>query len=113
MQKEMILILLIKEKFFTELKIRNHLKEKSNHINLKKTLHVDIRGVLNSDLYLAMKKVKAKEFNILYKVFYEHKNSPQYKALLAKKNALENYKKKTDEIISFLCIKLSFSFLLK
>ena len=82
-------LLLIKEKFFTELKIRNHLKEKSNHINLKKTIHVNIRGVLNSDLYLAMKKVKAKEFNILYKVFYEHKNSPQYKALLAKKKLKE------------------------
>ena len=82
-------LLLIKEKFFTELKIRNLLKEKSNHINLKNYIHVNIRGKLNSDLYFSMKKVKSKEFNILTKIFYEHKNSPQYKALLAKKKLKE------------------------
>ena len=82
-------LLLIKEKFFTELKIRNLLKEKSNYINLKNYIHVNIRGKLNSDLYFSMKKVKSKEFNILSKIFYEHKNSPQYKALLAKKKLKE------------------------
>ena len=82
-------LLLIKEKFFTELKLRNLLKEKSNYMNLKNYIHVNIRGKLNSDLYLSMKKVKSKEFNILSKVFYEHKNSPQYKALLAKKKLKE------------------------
>ena len=82
-------LLLIKEKFFTEIKLRNRLKEKSNYINLKNYIHVNIRGKLNSDLYFSMKKVKSKEFNILSKIFYEHKNSPQYKALLAKKKLKE------------------------
>ncbi len=36
-----------------------------------------------------MKNIKSKEYNILYKIFYEHKNSPQYKALLAKKKLKE------------------------
>ena len=82
-------LLLVKEKFFTELKQRNRLIEKTNHENLKNIIHVNIRGRLNSDLYLTTKKVKTKEFNILYKIFYEHKNSPQYKALLAKKKLKE------------------------
>ena len=82
-------LLLVKEKFFTEIKLRNRLKEKSNYINLKNYIHVNIRGKLNSDLYFSMKKVKSKEFNILSKIFYEHKNSPQYKALLAKKKLKE------------------------
>ena len=82
-------LLLVKEKFFTELKQRNRLIEKTNHENLKNIINVNIRGRLNSDLYLTTKKVKTKEFNILYKIFYEHKNSPQYKALLAKKKLKE------------------------
>ena len=82
-------LLLVKEKFFTELKQRNRLIEKTNHENLKNIIHVNIRGRLNSDLYLTTKKVKTKEFNILYKIFYEHKNSPQHKALLAKKKLKE------------------------
>ena len=82
-------LLLVKEKFFTELKQRNRLIEKTNHENLKNIIHVNIRGRLNSDLYLTTKKVKTKEFSILYKIFYEHKNSPQYKALLAKKKLKE------------------------
>ena len=52
-------------------------------------IHVNVRGKLNSNIYLNMKHLKSKESNILYKIFYEHKNSPQYKALQAKKKLKE------------------------
>ena len=82
-------LLLIKEKFYTELKQRNRLNEKTNQENIKTFIHVNIQGKLNSNPYLSMKKIKAKEFNILYKIFYEHKNSPQYKVLEAKRKMKE------------------------
>ena len=78
-------LLLIKEKFYSELQKRNNLDEKKNHINIKSNIHVNVRGKINSDLYFNMKNIKSKEYNILYKIFYEHKNSPQYKALEAKR----------------------------
>ena len=43
-----------------------------------------------------MKKIKIKEFKIFQKIFYEHKNSPEYKANEAKrkiKEKLEQQKK--------------------
>ena len=82
-------LLLIKEKFYSELKLRNRLNETTNNLNMKTIIHVNIRGKLNSSPYLSMKKIKSKESSILYKIFYEHKNSPQYKALEAKKKLKE------------------------
>ena len=82
-------LLLIKEIFYSELKKRDYLIEKTNHSNIKTMIHVNVRGKLNSNIYLNMKHLKSKESNILYKIFYEHKNSPQYKALQAKKKLKE------------------------
>ena len=82
-------LLLIKEIFYSELKKRNNLTEKTNNSNIKTMIHVNVRGKLNSNIYLNMKHIKSKESNILYKIFYEHKNSPQYKALQAKKKIKE------------------------
>ena len=93
-------LLLIKEKFFTELKIRNHLIEKTNNIKTKTLIHVNIRGKLNSNPYF----IKTKESSIFYKIFYEHKNSPQYKALEAKKKLKEKMEqqKKVHSLLNFV-----------
>ena len=97
-------LLLVKEKFFTELKLRNRLIEKTNNTKTKTLIHVNIRGKLNSNPYFAMKKIKSKEANIFYKIFYEHKNSPQYKALEAKKKLKEKMEqqKKVHSLLNFV-----------
>ncbi len=51
-------LLLIKEKFYSELQKRNNLDEKKNHINIKSNIHVNVRDKINSDLYFNMKNIK-------------------------------------------------------
>ena len=89
-------LLLCKEKYYTELKINNRLNNKINDKNIKHYIHVNARGKLNEKLYFNMKKIKIKEFKIFEKIFYEHKNSQEYKAKEAKikiKEKMEEQKK--------------------
>ena len=89
-------LLLCKEKYYTELKINNRLNNKINDKNIKHYIHVNVRGKLNEKLYFNMKKIKIKEFKIFEKIFYEHKNSQEYKAKEAKikiKEKMEEQKK--------------------
>ena len=97
-------LLLIQEKFYTELKIRNRLNEETNNMKTKNIIHVNIRGKLNSNPYLSMKTIKSKESSILYKIFYEHKNSPEYKALEARKKLKEKLEqqKKIHSLLNFV-----------
>ena len=78
-----------KEKYYAELKLKNRLIEKKNSKNIKNYIHVNIRGNLNENLYFSQKKIKDKESQIFLKIFYDYKNSPQYKALQAKKKVKE------------------------
>ena len=97
-------LLLIQEKFYTELKIRNRLNEETNNMKTKNIIHVNIRGKLNSNPYLSMKTIKSKESSIFYKIFYEHKNSPEYKALEARKKLKEKLEqqKKIHSLLNFV-----------
>ena len=97
-------LLLIKDKFYTELKIRNRLIEKTNNEKTKTIIHVNIRGKLNSNPYLSMKKIKSKESKIFYKIFYEYKNSPEYKALEARRKLKEKMEqqKKIHSLLNFV-----------
>ena len=84
------------EKYYTEIKQKNRLIENKNEKNIKNYIHVNIRGNLNENLYLSQKRIKVKESNIFLKIFYEYKNSPEYKAVQAKKkikDKLEQQKK--------------------
>ena len=96
--------LLIKEKFYSELKLRNRLNEKTNDNKMKSIIHVNLRGKLNSNPYFAMKQIKSKESKIFYKIFYEHKNSPQYKALEAKRKLKEKmeHQKKVHSLLNLV-----------
>ena len=89
-------LLLCKEKYYTELKIKNRLANNTNNKDIKYLIHVNIHSKLNEKLYFNMKKIKIKEFKIFEKIFYEHKNSPEYKTKEAKrimKEKLEQQKK--------------------
>ena len=89
-------LLLCKEKYYTELKIKNRLTNDKNTKDIKYLIHVNIRSKLNEKLYFNMKRIKIKEFKIFQKIFYDHKNSPEYKAKEAKrimKEKLEQQKK--------------------
>jgi hypothetical protein len=82
-------LLLCKEKYYTESKVNNRLNNEINLKNIKHLIHVNIRSKLNEKIYFDMKRIKTKEFQIFYKIFYEHKNSPAYKAIEAKKKIQE------------------------
>ncbi len=82
-------LLLCKEKYYTELKINNRLNNKNNTKEIKYLIHVNIRSKLNEKIFFEMKRIKIKEFKIFYKIFYEHKNSPAYKAMEAKRKIQE------------------------
>ena len=82
-------LLLYKEKYFTELKINNCLKKNINLKDIKYLIHVNIRSKLNEKLYFNFKKIKIKEFKIFEKIFYEHKNSSEYKIKEAKRKIQE------------------------
>ena len=81
--------LLCKEKYYTELKINNRFYNKINLEEMKYSIHVNIRGKLNNKLYFAMNNIKKMESKIFLNIFYDHKNSPEYKAKEAKKKAQE------------------------
>ena len=81
--------LLIKEKYYTELKINNHLNEDLNLDKIKNIFHGNIRSKLNEELYFKMKKLKSKESKVLLNIFYDHKNSPAEKAKEAKRKIQE------------------------
>ena len=81
--------LLIKEKYYIELKINNHLNENLNLDKIKNIFHGNIRNKLNEELYFKMKKIKSKESKVLLKIFYDHKNSPAEKAKEAKRKIQE------------------------
>ena len=56
-----------------------------------------------------MKKIKSKESKIFYKIFYEYKNSPEYKALEARKKLkekMEQQKKIQTKIMNLPKIKM-------
>ena len=82
-------LLLLKEKYYTELKINNRLNKNINLKDIKYLIHVNVRSKLNEKLYFNMKKIKQKEFKIFEKIFYENKNSPEYKAKEAKRKIQE------------------------
>ena len=90
-RKLMNKLILCKSQYYTELKINNHLNNKINDKNIKFSIHVDVRSKLNEKIYFNMKKIKLKESKIFEKIFYEHKNSPEYKAKEAKKKIQEKF----------------------
>ena len=81
--------LLIKEKYYTELKINNHLNENLNINEIKNMFHSNIRSKLNEEIHFKMKKIKSKESKVLLNIFYDHKNSPAEKAKEAKRKIQE------------------------
>jgi len=82
-------LLLNKDVYYTELKINNRLNNNINTKNIKYLIHVNIRSKLNEKLYFKMKKIKIKESKIFLNIFYEYKNSPEYKAKEAKRKIQE------------------------
>jgi hypothetical protein len=84
-------LILCKTQYYTELKINNHLNNKINDKNIKYSIHVDVHSKLNEKIYFNMKKIKLKESKIFEKIFYEHKNSPEYKAKEAKRKIQEKF----------------------
>ncbi len=90
-RKFMKKLILCKNQYYTELKINNRLNNKINDKNIKYSIHVDVRSKLNEKIYFNMKKIKLKESKIFEKIFYEHKNSPEYKAAEAKKKIQEKF----------------------
>ena len=84
-------LILCKSQYYTELKINNLLNNKINDKNIKYSIHVNIRSKLNEKIYFNMRKIKLKESKIFEKIFYEHKNSPEYKAAEAKKKIQEKF----------------------
>ena len=90
-RKLMKKLILCKNQYYTELKINNRLNNKKNDKNIKYSIHVDVRSKLNEKIYFNMKKIKLKESKIFEKIFYEHKNSPEYKAAEAKKKIQEKF----------------------
>ena len=82
--------LLCKEKYYTELKINNRLNSNINIKEIKYLIHVNIRSKLNEKIYFPiMNKIKIKESKIFQNIFYDHKNSPEYKAKEAKRKLQE------------------------
>ena len=84
-------LILCKSQYYTELKINNLLNNKINDKNIKYSIHVNVRSKLNEKIYFNMRKIKLKESKIFEKIFYEHKNSPEYKAAEAKKKIQEKF----------------------
>ena len=90
-RKLMKKLILCKTQYYTELKINNRLNNKINEKNIKYSIHVDVHSKLNEKIYFNMKKIKLKESKIFEKIFYEHKNSPEYKAKEAKRKIQEKF----------------------
>jgi len=84
-------LLLNKQTYYTELKINNHLNSNINTKDIKYLIHVNVRSKLNEKLYFKMKRIKIKEFKIFQNIFYDHKNSPEYKAKEAKRKIQEKF----------------------
>ena len=84
-------LILCKSQYYTELKINNLLNNKINDKNIKYSIHVNVHSKLNEKIYFNMRKIKLKESKIFEKIFYEHKNSPEYKATEAKKKIQEKF----------------------
>ena len=90
-RKLMKKLILCKTQYYTELKINNRLNNGVNDKNIKYSIHVDVHSKLNEKIYFNMKKIKLKESKIFEKIFYEHKNSPEYKAKEAKRKIQEKF----------------------
>lgn len=84
-------LILCKSQYYTESKVNNHLSHKINDKNIKYSIHVDVHSKLNEKIYFNMKKIKLKESKIFEKIFYENKNSPEYKAKEAKRKIQEKF----------------------
>ena len=81
---------LYKEKYYSELKKYNYLKDKKIIKEIKYIIHVNINSKLNEKLYLNLKKIKNNEFMIFESIFKGNKRNLEKKKI---KEKLEEQKK--------------------
>ena len=75
---------LYKEKYNSEIKRNNCLKDEKNLKEIKSIIHVNINSKLNEKLYLKMKSIKNKEMQIMENIFRENKKNMLKKSVKKK-----------------------------
>jgi hypothetical protein len=75
---------LYKEKYNSEIKRNNCLKDGKNLKEIKSIIHVNINSKLNEQLYLKMKSIKNKEMEVMENIFRENKKNMLKKSVKKK-----------------------------